>query len=163
MVNPTSGDLSVTGDADFYVGGIGKVDVMRAKAKVFGPLRFTACAFIKMTGLRFHYAKIEDDALQEIDRKESDVSARLSFLRDDGWSGNIRQTFRYQDFDSARSNEFIPVTDLELGYEFPGKWGSAKLEVRNLLDRRFNWVTDRFVFQGRVPEREVVGTITLAY
>ena len=84
-------------------------------------------------------------------------------MRSNGFSARVRQGWRRLDLDNRPSNESIPLTDLELGYQFPGKWGSVRLEARNLFNERFNWVTDRFTLQGRNPEREVFGTVSLNY
>ena len=66
-------------------------------------------------------------------------------------------------FKSGRPNESIWNTDLEIAYEFPRKDGSFTLGVHNLFDREYNWVTDRFVLEGEVPDREVFATISLNF
>ena len=111
----------------------------------------------------YHHYAIEDESQPDADRSEDGVSLSLSYVRSNGFSARVRQGWRRLDLDNRPSNESIPLTDLELGYQFPGKWGSVRLEARNLFNERFNWVTDRFTLQGRNPEREVFGTVSLNY
>jgi outer membrane receptor protein involved in Fe transport len=72
-------------------------------------------------------------------------------------------TWRVLDFKSTRSDDTIFIADASVAYEFPGKRGSVALVARNLFDRRFDWVTDQFIFSGRVPAREIAVTLSLNF
>ena len=111
----------------------------------------------------YHHYEISDASLPDADRSEDGFSFSLSYVRADGFSARARQGWRRMDLENRGTDETIPLTDLELGYEFPGKRGAVRLEARNLFDERFNWVTDRFTLRGRNPEREILGTLSLNY
>ncbi len=111
----------------------------------------------------YRYLDAEDDLAPLNDRRENAVSVGLRWVRPDGFSAGIAQTLRAIDFDSAREDEFIAITDIGLAYELPDKRGSIGLRVNNLFNRRFDWVTDRFVLQGRSPARELLATLSLNF
>jgi len=112
---------------------------------------------------RYRFQDVRDATLPDANRNEHLLEVGLNFVKDNGLSGGIKQTWRYIDLDNGRVNEHIPITDLHLNYELHNKRGNIKLEVRNLFDNHFNWVTDRFVLRGRAPEREAFGTISINY
>ena len=112
---------------------------------------------------RYRFQDVKDETLTDINRSEHLLVVGLNFVKENGLSGGIKQTWRYLELDNGRIDEVISITDLHLDYELPNKRGDVRFEVRNLFNDRFNWVTDRFVLQGRVPEREIFGTFTLNY
>lgn len=117
------------------------------------------------TGLAGGYRLLsaEDDLAPEVDRTEHLLGLGLRYVDPKGVFMGIGQTLRFIDFDASREDELIPITDLEIGYELPLKRGLLALQVRNLFDERFNWVTDRFVFIGRAPAREIVASIAINF
>jgi tetratricopeptide (TPR) repeat protein len=112
----------------------------------------------------YAYADVEDENLPEADRNDHLVKAALTYLHHSGFSASLAQTFRYEDLkDSERNNENIWITDMAIGYELPGKRGQARLEIFNIFDQKFNWVTDFFTLQGRVPAREILFSFSLNF
>lgn len=123
-------------------------------------------------GYRFAVVRDQDYPPQEIavepplpdnDRVEQSLSAGLRFVIRRGLSGGLGYTFRYLDLRDGRANESINLLDLVLGQELPRKRGRVELRIDNLLDKRFDWVTDRFAVEGRAPAREVLGTMTINF
>ena len=47
--------------------------------------------------------------------------------------------------------------------ELDDKKGSIELEIKNLFGHEFNWVTDQFIIDGRVPDREVRLSLNLSF
>jgi len=113
--------------------------------------------------LRYRWQKIKDDTPTVSERLEHEITVGLNFVKSNGLSGGINQTYRDINFYGGRADEHIPITDLELEYEFPGKGGTVRFEFRNIFDEEFNWITDPFTVIGRVPEREIFGTFTLNF
>ncbi len=112
----------------------------------------------------YRFMDVDDENLPETDRRDHLASARLVFVHSTGISAQLSETFRLQDMKSAdRSNESLWITDLGIAYEFPGKTGAIRLDIRNLFDRQFDWVTDLFVFNGRIPEREIFLTLSVNF
>jgi outer membrane receptor protein involved in Fe transport len=117
----------------------------------------------------YRYLKVDDevdprqDPLNNVNRDEHLFRAGLRYVRPDGFIAGITQTYRYIDNDSIRSNDSAALTDLELAYQFPDRLGVARFEVLNLFDNQFNWVTDRFVLEGRTPERQILFTLSLNF
>ena len=83
------------------------------------------------------------------------------FSRRRGQGPHRRQVWRHIDFDTARATEELWSTDVELSYEFPGKRGRIALEVENLFDEHFDWFTDPFDTDGRIPARQARLVLTL--
>lgn len=101
--------------------------------------------------------------LPETDRQEQLLVLGLRYVFPIGLSGGIKQTFRNLDLRDGRSNENIHITDLDLNYELPNKRGNLSIEARNVFDEEFEWVTDRFILNGRIPSREIIGTISINF
>ena len=94
-------------------------------------------------------------------KKKSPNSVRIrnstaEFLIFTAQAGEESLEVRYED-------ETIWLTDAKIGYEFPKKKGSINLECRNIFNQHFNWVTDYFVFNGRVPTRETLLTLSFNF
>jgi outer membrane receptor protein involved in Fe transport len=117
----------------------------------------------------YRYLKVDDevdplqDPLNNVNRDEHLFRAGLRYVHRDGFIAGIEQTYRYIDNDNIRSNDSAAITDLELAYQFPGRRGKASFRVLNLFDNEFNWVTDRFVLQGRAPARQILFTLSLNF
>ena len=105
-----------------------------------------------LTG-RYLFADIDDDLDAENDRYEHRAEAELRFIHPTGWSAGVLQGFRYLDLDNRPDNETIYFTDVELGFELPGKRGKIGVLGRNVFDHNFNWVTDDFTLGGVIPRR----------
>ncbi len=112
----------------------------------------------------WRFADVRDARFPLSDRHEHTVYGGLNFLHHSGVSAGLTQTFRHQSMKSeGQGSETIWLTDLHLGYELPGKRGSAAIQVKNLFDRRFTWVSDFFVRTVRAPAREVYVTLALNF
>ncbi len=105
----------------------------------------------------------QDAIAPDADRREHLLTLGLRYVGGQGLRAGLAQTLRVIHFDNQRGDEFIPITDLDVGYELPHKRGVLRLTVANLFDRRFNWVTDRFVLLGRVPARQIRASISLTF
>lgn len=119
----------------------------------------------EMAGLAFNYRfdKI-GDSNSALVRDEHFIAATLSWMNSLGFSFRATESYRSIGFDSqVLGHEDILLTDLRLGYDFPGKRGALQIQVNNLFDERFNWLTDTFVTEGRVPAREASVTLNLLY
>ncbi|MCX5809787.1 MAG: TonB-dependent receptor, partial [Proteobacteria bacterium] len=98
------------------------------------------------------------------DREEHQLNAGLKYLHQSGFSCGINQIYRHDYLKTnGISNENIWLTDVSFGYELPGKRGMLRLEVRNLFNNHFNWVTDYYTLTGRDPERGIYGSVSLNF
>ena len=105
---------------------------------------------------RYRYQDVRYQQDRSVDRGDHLLQSELRWVRPDGFSAGLAETFRHTDFRArTQENETLWTTDLDLAYEFPKKLGSLSLEVNNLFDEQFNWVTDSFIFQGQNPAREL--------
>ncbi len=112
----------------------------------------------------YRYMEVDDEENPVANRKDHMLSAGLTYLHPSGLFASVSETYRHEDLKAPdRHDEDIWLTDGQLGYIFPGRRGSASIAVRNIFDRRFNWVTDLFAFRGRTPAREIVGTVSLNF
>lgn len=112
----------------------------------------------------YRYQDVRDESMPAADREDHQVTAGLKYVHVLGITAGLSETWRHSRFTSVvRDDEEIWFTDAKIGYEFPGKKGSLTLECRNMFDRRFNWVTDYFVFSGRAPARETILTLSVNF
>ncbi len=112
----------------------------------------------------YRYQRLQDESLSEANREDHRVTAGLKYVHALGFSAGLSETYRHSRFEAIfRDDEDIWLTDVKIGYEFPGKKGSVSLECRNLFDQRFNWITDYFVFAGRAPSRETILTLSVNF
>ncbi|MCK9364543.1 MAG: tetratricopeptide repeat protein [Syntrophales bacterium] len=112
----------------------------------------------------YRYQDLQDESLPEANREDHRVTAGLKYVHALGFSAGISETWRHSRFEAiSRDDEDIWITDVKIGYEFPGRKGSVNLECRNLFDQRFNWITDYFVFAGRAPSRETILTLSVNF
>ena len=127
------------------------------------------------TGVEMVYNQLLDDGLglssryrfQDVrqhdpsnDRGDHLWKTSLAWVRSDGWSTSLQETFRYLDFRVRdQENETIWSTDWEVAYEFPKKAGLLRLQAKNLFNQHFNWVEDTFTPQPLLdpkrPAREL--------
>ncbi|HEY5790805.1 MAG TPA: TonB-dependent receptor, partial [Gammaproteobacteria bacterium] len=114
-------------------------------------------------GLALHYAyrDYNDDPESDLSRADQLATARLTWVDPRGFGARLEQVWRHIDFDTARATEELWSTDVELSYEFPGKRGRVALEVENLFDEQFDWFTDPFDTDGRIPARQARLVLTL--
>jgi hypothetical protein len=112
----------------------------------------------------YSYKDVKDEGDPRVDRRDQRLTAGLNFVHPSGLSASLRQTYRHIDLKSQdRSDENIWVTDFKVAYELPRKRGSINLEIRNIFNAHFNWVTDTFVYNGRAPARELVSTFSFNF
>jgi tetratricopeptide (TPR) repeat protein len=112
----------------------------------------------------YRYQNVQDDSLPEANREDHLVVAGLKYVHALGFSAALSETYRHSRFQAiSRNDEEIWFTDAKIGYEFPKKRGSINLECRNVFNQHFNWVTDYFVFNGRVPTREAILTLSFNF
>ncbi|MBF0165829.1 MAG: TonB-dependent receptor, partial [Magnetococcales bacterium] len=115
---------------------------------------------------RYRFSEVSDpksEISSTVNRDEHLAEIGLKWVHENGWSARAKESYRLLNFTANRATENIWITDLEAGYEFPGKKGSMQLKLDNLFDAHFNWVTDPFVFQGRNPAREIFLTLNLSF
>jgi tetratricopeptide (TPR) repeat protein len=112
----------------------------------------------------YRYLDLDDEKAPEARRRDHQFTLGLNYIHPCGLFGGIAQIYRHEDMKHpSREDDNIWLTDAQVGYIFPGRRGTATLTVRNIFDKRFNWVNDLFVFSGRPPAREIVGTVTLNF
>ncbi len=128
-------------------------------------------------GMRYTYQDIEDDGspsawdpvvfsplvLLETDREEQLVTGGLRYVHPSGFSGGVSYTHKHLNLRAGRDDEHVNLVDLDASYLIPGRRGELRLEIRNLLDDEFDWVTDRFIVAGRSPAREVLGSLSVNF
>lgn len=112
---------------------------------------------------RYRHLDVRDDFYADLDRREHLLALGVRWVDPSGYSAGVSGTWRKLDFRSSRRNQSIFLADADLSYELPGKRGTVSLAVRNLFDRRFDWVVDQFIFTGRVPAREVALSVSLNF
>jgi Flp pilus assembly protein TadD len=109
----------------------------------------------------YRFLNVDDENLPDTNRLDHLFSVGLQYVHPCGISAGISQLYRHEDMKGGNgADEDIWITDVGVGYIFPGRKGSASFLVRNLFDQRFNWVRDLFIFEGRAPAREIIGTVT---
>ena len=117
--------------------------------------------------LKYRYQDVVDEAnLPNLrgDREDHLASTGLRYLHRSGLSSSLTETYRYERFRTGSfEDEHIWLTDAAVGYEFPRKRGSVNLEMRNIFNQHFNWITDQFVFAGRAPVRETLLTLAVNF
>jgi len=112
----------------------------------------------------YRYQDVQDDSLPEANREDHTFIAGLKYVHALGFSVSLSETYRHSRFQSiSRDDEEIWLTDAKIGYEFPQKRGGITLECHNLFNQRFNWITDYFIFNGRVPTRETLLTLSFNF
>ena len=121
-----------------------------------------AGANLSLTG-RYRGLQVRNSAYPDLDRREQLLSLAVQWIHPSGVRLGMSQTQRRIRFDGSRGPENISLTDASLGYELPHKRGYLGLDVRNMFNRRFNWVVDPFVSAVRVPARELALSLTLNY
>ncbi|MCE5242791.1 MAG: TonB-dependent receptor, partial [Desulfobacteraceae bacterium] len=90
--------------------------------------------------------------------------ASLQYLHSSGLSAWVTESLRYFDLkQSGLASQEIWLTDVGIGYQLPGKRGRLRLAVNNLFDRHFDWVVDPYIFDGRVPRRQILFTASMDF
>lgn len=117
------------------------------------------------TGLsaNYRFSSIKDQNTPSLDRHDGLFTIALRNHQPNGFSIGIQNSYRVMVFDNDRDSENINILDLDAGYEIGHKNAKVSLEVRNILDKKFNWVVDPFVINGRNPAREVLLTATVNF
>lgn len=114
--------------------------------------------------LGYRFMNVTEETDPRVDRAEHQAVASLSYVHPIGASARVSQTFRFLDPDDRTvEDESIWLTDAKIGFELPHKRGRINLEVLNIFDNRFNWLTDFFVLTGRNPCREFFVTVELVF
>ncbi len=107
--------------------------------------------------------EITDESLPSVDREESRLSLRYSYVFESGLTLSVGEVMKDLEFDSGREPESVEVTNLGLFYEFDDKRKSVALEVINLFDEEFNWVTDEFAVSGIPPARMAMARYSMVF
>ena len=112
----------------------------------------------------YRYRNVDDESLPQADREDHLFRVGLKYLHPSGFSCGVAQTYRHDYMKtSGISNDDIWITDASIGYELPNKRGLLKLEVKNLFNNHFNWVTDYYTQTGRTPERQIIGSVSINF
>ena len=111
------------------------------------------------------YQKRRDSSTSsETAQNEHSLELELRWRTPNGYFGGVKEQYRKLNTIAQDSlNEELFATHLDLGYEFRKKKGDITLEIRNLFDSHFNWITDRYNCSGENPERAVSLVLTLNY
>ena len=102
------------------------------------------------------YTEIRNDvSFIETERDETNAELVLTYLSPRRVNAQISYSLRRINFfESERSDENIPLTDLNVGYTFANRKGGINLSVTNIFDEEFVGVTDAFSLTARNPARE---------
>jgi tetratricopeptide (TPR) repeat protein len=111
----------------------------------------------------YRFMDVDDENALFNNRKDHQVTVGLNYVHPCGLFGGMAQTYRHEDLKVHRADEDIWLTDARIGYIFPGRRGSVDFTVANIFDERFNWIRDLFVFRGRAPARQFLGTVTINF
>lgn len=95
-------------------------------------------------------------------RHDHEVSLGLRYVHPFGVFATVRENFLRQTGQLGAIQTHIKVftTDLEIAWDLPRKWAYAAFAVRNLWDRRYEFLVDPLALDRRVPERQM--TVSLA-
>ncbi|MDH5389218.1 MAG: tetratricopeptide repeat protein [Gammaproteobacteria bacterium] len=111
----------------------------------------------------YRYSEIEDLSNSTLDRNDQLFIIAIRNQQANGLSMGLKDTYRNMDFIDGRESPYIRILDADIGYEFDDKAGKVSLEIKNIMDAEFNWLTDRFVFAGRNPAREFLLSATVNF
>jgi hypothetical protein len=118
----------------------------------------------------YRYATIFDEwltsttGLSNASYKDHTAWAGLKYIHSSGLWASLLETYRHTHSDDAMKNDQdIWITDMAVGYRFPGRKGSVTLEVRNAFDEHFDWLMEWVNVYGRAPCREVMLSLTLNF
>lgn len=91
-------------------------------------------------------------------RHDHEVSVGLRYVHPTGVFATIRENYLRQtgELGSIRTHTKVFTTDLDLAWEFPRKWALIAFSVRNLWDRKYEFLADPLALDPRVPERQAV-------
>ena len=141
--------------------------VLKDRARVKGAEQELNILALDWAGIAagYRFMDIENDTAPQKDRKEHQAFVSITCNHPTGLFGSLCQTFRYLDMDihTIYDDEKIWVTDASVGYRFPDKRGRITLAVNNIFNRHFNWITDDVIYTGRIPEREILLTLSLVF
>ncbi|MDA2932999.1 tetratricopeptide repeat protein [Acidobacteria bacterium AH-259-D05] len=89
-------------------------------------------------------------------RHDHDVRAAVFYIHPEGYSFKIEEEYLDQSrhFVVADTTN-VWTTNISLSFEMPQKFGLASLEVKNLFDRRYNFLADPLALDPRVPRRQL--------
>ena len=119
----------------------------------------------KTTGVSvsYRFSAIEDLSNPTLDRNDQLFIIGVRNQQANGLSMGLKDTYRNLDFEDGRDSPYMRTLDADIAYEFGDKAGKVSFEIRNILDAEFNWITDRFVFTGRNPARELLLSATVNF
>jgi Flp pilus assembly protein TadD len=89
-------------------------------------------------------------------RHDHEVSLGLRYVHPRGVYTTLRENYLRQTglLGPLRTHVKVFTTDLELAWEFPRKWGLAVFSVRNLWDRKYEFLVDPLALDPRIPGRQ---------
>lgn len=98
---------------------------------------------------------LTDDDLPGHTRRDHDLSANLIWVSPSGLSARLKETFFKQNgfLGGSPTDSKVYLTDLELRYELPRKFGLLRFQGQNLFDRRYTYIVDPLALSVRPPER----------
>ncbi len=82
-----------------------------------------------------------------------------------GLSWRVEEEFFDQNgrFGASRTDVRVWTTDAQVSYELPGKRGLLAVRVRNLFDRRYEFLADPLALDPRRPRRQIEGLLRLNF
>lgn len=111
--------------------------------------------------LGWDHTKIDDD-LEGLNSREEDLgNMSANFVYGNGISFRVEQIYRKLHYMNRTQDNELSLTNVGFDFEFPKNLGALRLEVNNIEDNNFDWVTDRFVIDGRIPRRQYLATLEL--
>lgn len=111
----------------------------------------------------YKYMDIENETSVATDRVDQITTAGMTYIYSDKVRFGLKHTHRDVELKSDNSTEVADVTDLFAIYDLDDKKARIRLDIKNIADNEFNWMTDTFVFVGREPARQVLMTFSYNY
>ncbi|MGB5325036.1 MAG: TonB-dependent receptor, partial [Pseudomonadales bacterium] len=111
----------------------------------------------------YEYLDIADNQQNINNRREEQARAALTWINGFGITLGAEALYRHLRFANRPADQDYFLFNAFMEFEFPRNLGKLSLQGNNLGDENINWVTDAFVIDGRIPERNWIATLELYF
>ena len=100
---------------------------------------------------------LTDDDLAGLSRRDHNLSGNLFWVNPSGLSVRVTETYFKQDgrLGETASDSKVYLTDAEVRYELPRKFGLIRFRAENLFDRHYRYIVDPLALSFRTPARRL--------
>ena len=114
---------------------------------------------------QYSYLNINEDPELDTSRNEDLGELDLTFISGRGLRIQAGAVYRHARYDNRDNSDEFFIANLKADYTLKLKDYTARInaEFNNLFDENFNWVTDSFVIDGRIPRRNFRMTIEIGF